>query len=192
MLHGFTTWSLTTILTFSLLTSAIGGILGGAASLFGKVASVSGDEAKSAGPMLTNLASRATSIAPDEVKQQAGDVVTDPRFQAFASDVLRNGQVSPADRNNLVQLVAQKQGISQQQADAEVTDWQQRIEQAKQQATTTATNMADSAASGVSKAALWSFVALLLGAIAATFGWHDGFAQVRSGTSGVLTGCVAT
>jgi len=33
MLHGFTTWSLTTILTLVMLTSAVGGLIGGSASL---------------------------------------------------------------------------------------------------------------------------------------------------------------
>ncbi len=170
MLHGFTAWSLTTILTLTLLSSAIGGIIGGSASLLGKAASFGGQGAKDAAPMLSNLASQVTGVTPDEVKQQAGEIASDPRFQAFASDVLRNGQTSPESRSNLVQLVAQKQHVSPQQADAEITGWQQRLEQAKQQATLTAKNVADKAASGVSKATLWSFFALFLGALAATFG----------------------
>lgn len=174
MLHGFTTWSLTTIITLYLLTSAIGGLIGGSASLLGKAASLSGQGASAAAPVLTNLASQATGVTPDEIKQQAGDIVSDPRFQTFVSDVVRNGQASPRDRQNLIQLVAQKQNISQQQANTEIAGWEQRMGQAKQQAQTTATNVTDKAASGVSKTALWSFVALLLGAIAAIFGGAAG------------------
>lgn len=170
MLHGFTTWSLTTIVTLFLLTSAIGGLIGGSASLLGKAASMGGEGAKAATPMLTNLASQATGVSSNEVKQQAGDIASDTRFQAFASDIVRNGQASPESRSNLAQLVAQKQNISQQQADNEVASWQQRLAQAKDQATTKAKDVADKTASGVSKTALWSFFALLLGAVAATLG----------------------
>lgn len=174
MLHGFTTWSLTTILTLVMLTSAIGGLIGGSASLLGKAASAGGQGAAAAAPVLTNLASQVTGITPEDLKQQAGEIASDPRFQSFAADILRNGQASPESRNNLVQLVAQKQNIPQQQADAEVTGWQQRLEQAKEQAGAKATEVADKAASGVAKTALWSFFALLLGAIAATLGGRLG------------------
>lgn len=182
MLHGFTTWSLTAILTLLLLTSAIGGLIGGSASLLGKAASLSGEGAKTAAPMLTNLASQATGVTPDDIKQQAGDVASDPRFQAFASDIVRNGQPSPEDRNNLVQLLAQKQNISPQQADAEVAGWQQRLTQAKEQASAKAAEIGDKAASGVARTALWSFAALLLGAIAGTLGGRTGARRFRVGS----------
>ncbi len=180
MLHGFTTWSLTTLLTFYLLTTTIGGILGGAASLLHKTASLTGEGTTAAAPMLGKLASQATGVTPDVIKQQAGDVATDPHFQAFATDMIRTGQPSAEDRNNLVQLVAQKQNISQQQADAEVTGWQQKFADAKQQATVKAQEAGDKAASGVTHAALWSFFALLLGALAATFGGRTGAALIQT------------
>lgn len=104
------------------------------------------------------------------MKQQAGDLVSDPRFQTFVSQSVSQGSVTPEARQNLVALVSQKQNVSPEQANQEVSDWQQKSEQAKEQAKTTAANAADSAASGVSRAGLWSFVALLLGAIAASIG----------------------
>ncbi len=42
MLHGFATWSVSSILTVVLLSSAVGGIIGGSASMLGKLASASG------------------------------------------------------------------------------------------------------------------------------------------------------
>lgn len=174
MLHGFATWSLTTILTLYLLGSAIGGILGGAASVLGKAASLGGQGVAAAAPTLGSLASQATGVTPADIKQQAGDVVSDPAFQAFASDMFHNGQPSPQDRANLVQVVAQKQGVSPQQADAEVTGWQQKFADAKQQASAKAAQAGDAAASGVAHTALWSFLALALGAGAATLGGRTG------------------
>lgn len=174
MLHGFTTWALTTILTLYLLGSAIGGIIGGAASLLGKTAALGGQGVAAAAPTLGGLASQATGITPDEIKQQAGDVASDPSFQAFASDMFHNGQPSPQDRSNLVQVLAQKQGISPQQADAEVTGWQQKFVDGKQQASAKAAEAGDKAASGIARTALWSFLAMLLGAVAATLGGRAG------------------
>ena len=170
MLHGFTTWAVTTIATICLLTSAVGGLIGGSASLLGKVGSLSGQGASSVAPGVTDLVSQATGITPADVKQQAGDLVGDPRFQTFVSQSVTQGTVTPEARQNLVALVSQKQGISPDQANQEISGWQQRLEQAKAQAKNAATNAADSAASGASKAGLWSFVALLLGAIAASLG----------------------
>lgn len=170
LLHGFTTWSVTTIATICLLSSAVGGLIGGSASLLGKVGSLSGQGASSIAPGVTDLVSQATGVTPADVKQQAGDLVSDPRFQTFVSQSVSQGDVTPEARQNLITLVSQKQNVSPEQANQEVSGWQQKLGQAKEQAKTTAANAADSAAAGVSRAGLWSFVALLLGAIAASIG----------------------
>lgn len=170
MLHGFTTWSVTTIATICLLSSAVGGLIGGSASLLGKVGSATGQGASSIAPGVTDLVSQATGITPADVKQQAGDLASDPRFQTFISQSVSQGNVTPEAQQALATLVAQKQGVSPEQANQEVSGWEQRLQQAKEQAKTTAANAADGAAAGVSRAGLWSFAALLLGAIAAALG----------------------
>lgn len=170
MLHGFTTWSITSIVTIVLLSSAAGGLIGGSASLLGKTASLTGQGAQSAAPTLTTMVSQATGVTPSDVKQQAGDVTTDPRFHAFATEIMTQGNVTPEARSNLVSLVSDKQGVTPEKANAEVANWEQKIQQAKSMAVTAA----DKTASGVSKTALWSFAALLLGAIAATVGGMAG------------------
>lgn len=185
MLHGFTTWSITAIATIMLLSSAVGGIIGGSASILGKAASLSGQGAQAVAPALTGLVSQATGVTPDDVKQQAGAVVSDPSFQTFASQIITQGNVTPEARAGLTQLVAQKQGISPQQADAEVSSWQTKLEQGKQQAKAASLEAADKAAAGVSKAAIWSFIALLLGAIAATVGGMMGTPRIREATEHV-------
>ncbi len=157
----------------------MGGLIGGSASLLGKVGSLSGRGASSAAPGLTDLVSQATGVTPADVKQQAGDLVSDPRFQTFVSQSVTQGNVTPEAQQALVTLVAQKQGVSPQQANQEVSGWQQRLEQAKQQAKVDAANAADSAAAGVSRAGLWSFAALLLGAIAASIGGAIGAPLLR-------------
>lgn len=71
-------------------------------------------------------------------------------------------------------LVAQKQNISQDQADQEIAGWQTKLQQAKQQTSTSLVNAAGDAASGISRTALWGSLALLLGLIAATLGGYTG------------------
>lgn len=170
LLQGFTTWGLTTIATLMLLTSAVGGLIGGSASLLGKAMDASGQGLSSATPALSALASQATGVTPAQVQQQAGDLVSDPRFQTVVSSIIRTGNVTSQDRSNLVSLVAQKQNISPEQADQEVTGWQQQVVRAKQQASATAIDVASKAAAGVSHIALLAFFALLLGAVAAMAG----------------------
>ena len=61
MLHGLVVWGLSTLLTFYLLTTAVGGIIGGTASIMGKGLSVAGQGAAAAG--------NAASGNPDTVGQ---------------------------------------------------------------------------------------------------------------------------
>lgn len=53
LLHGVVVWSLTTLVTVYLLTTAIGGILGGATGLIGKVVGVAGTGAAAAAPAIS-------------------------------------------------------------------------------------------------------------------------------------------
>ncbi|HKR84884.1 MAG TPA: hypothetical protein VJS37_11955 [Terriglobales bacterium] len=174
MLHGFITWGVTTMILVWALTTAMGGLIGGATSLLGHTASLAGQSARSAAPAVSGLVQQATGITPQEIQRQAGDVASDPSFQSFVSGVLRDGQVNAQDRANLARVISQRRGISQADAEAQITQWQQQLAQTKQQVGQKAVQAEEKAASGVSRAALVSFAALLLGAIAATFGGGSG------------------
>ena len=67
LLHGLLTWGISTLLTFYLLTSAIGGLIGGGASTLGSIASSAGSGIKSA----TQPVAEAAGISPDIIQQQA-------------------------------------------------------------------------------------------------------------------------
>lgn len=170
MLHGFLTWGVTSMVLIWALTSAVGGLIGGATSVLGKTASLTGQGAKSAAPAISGVVQQATGVTPQEVQQQAGDLVSDPSFQAFVSGVMRDGQANPQDRANLAQVISQRRGVSPAEADAQITQWQQQLARTKQQVGQMAAEVGDKAAAGVSRAALVAFAALLLGAIAATVG----------------------
>jgi hypothetical protein len=169
-LHGFITWALATLALFYLLTTAIGAVLGGTASFLNQAAGTITKTASSAAPTMMNAVSDMTGTTPQDLQNQAGALANDPQFKNFVSSVLHNGQVSPADRQNLVSLVAQRQNISQTQADAEVTHWQQELQQTSQEVKAKATSAADTAASGTAKAGIWTFVMLILALIVGCVG----------------------
>ena len=61
VLHGLVTWGIATLLTFWLLTSAIGGIIGGGFSALGSVASAAGSGVSSGG----EANAQAAGVSPD-------------------------------------------------------------------------------------------------------------------------------
>ena len=176
-LHGVVTWAVASLALVYMLSTAVGGLLGGAASALGQTASLAGLGAQSAAPMVTNVIGQATGVTPEQVRADAGDLARDPNFQAFVSGVIRNGQVTPQDRQTLANLLVDRRNMSLEQANATIDRWQPQITQAVQQAKQTTAQAATAAASGVSKGAFGSFCALLLGLVAAVagswFGTHE-------------------
>jgi len=182
-LHGFVTWALASLALFYLLSTAVGGLLGGAASVLGQTASLAARGAQAVTPTATNLLAQASGITPQQVQAEAGDIARDSNFQAFVSGVIRNGQVTPQDRQALANLLVSRRQMSMQDANATIDRWQAQIAQTVEQTKQTATQAEKTAASGVSKGAFGSFFALLLGlgsAIAGSWIGAQEFARSRS------------
>ena len=183
-LHGFVTWALASLVLFYLLSTAVGGLVGGAASVLGQTASLAAHGAKAVTPAATNVIEQATGVTPEQVQSEAGDIARDSNFQAFAAGVIRNGQVTPQDRQALASLLVDRRHMSMQEANATIDRWQSQITQKVQQTKQTAAQAETTAASGVSKGAFGSFFALLLGLASAVTGSWTGtkeeFARSRS------------
>jgi hypothetical protein len=81
--------------------------------------------------------------------------------------------------------------MSRDDAAAIVDRWQAKIAETRQQAEQKAREVGDAAARGLSKAALWSFVAMLLGAVAAALGGLHGTASLTGGPMLPRRGVVA-
>lgn len=173
-LHGFVTWALASLVLFYLLSTAVGGLLGGAASVLGQTASLAARGAQAVTPAATNLISQATGVTPEQVQSEAGDIARDSNFQAFVAGIIKNGRVTPEDRQALASLLVSRRNMSMQEANATIDRWQAQIEQTVQQTKHTAAQAETTAASGVSKGAFGSFFALLLGLAAAVFGSWTG------------------
>lgn len=92
-----------------------------------------------------------------------------------------DGSSLQAGKNEAVDLIASNTGKSRAEAQQIVSRWEstlqqagQKLDQAKQQAGQKARQWGETAAAGMSKASLWTFIALLLGGISAALGGRFG------------------
>lgn len=177
VLHGLVTWCIATLLTFYLLSTAVGGIIGGAYSVVGSTLNAAGSTVKSvAAPV-----AQAAGIGPDAVQQQVQSYLqpTDPdpatmspqdaqkAVTSSLASYVEGGANAPAARERIITIMAAQMHISHDDAAKRFDDLQARATQTKNQAIQTAKNAADSSASAGSTAAYLGFGGLLLGGIVA-------------------------
>jgi hypothetical protein len=176
--HGLTAWAFTTLLVFYLLTSTLGGIIGGAyrtiANAAGTVASTAGSAAqtaamKAADPFASIEQSVRGASGGNDPAALRDTAVTAMRA-AFTGD---QAQAQEA-RERAAQAMAKAQNIPIDQARNQVQQYEQQFRQAVDTAKRQATEAADIAATTVSTGALFGAIALILGAIAAWFAGRMG------------------
>jgi hypothetical protein len=200
--HGFLAWAVASLATAALLTSAIGSILGGGvqagASMVGGVANTAGAvvggaaassrtaQGSEGGPMgyfIDSLFRRDASTAPntgtagsstgmDTIERASGK--DSAEVSRIFMNVSRSEPLPPEDIRYVGQIVAQRTGLSQQDAEKRVTDVYAKAQAKVRDAEVAAREAADKARKGSAYSALWLFVSLLIGAfvasLAATFG----------------------
>jgi hypothetical protein len=202
--HGFLAWAVASLATAALLTSVIGSILGNGvhagASMVGGVASTASSVVGSAaasvrtaqgnegsGPMgyfVDSLFRRdaATSVASAGTTGSAAGVDAPDRASAqdtaevsrIFMNVSRSEALPAEDIRYVGQIVAQRTGLSQPDAQKRVTDVYAKAQAKLRDAEVAARDAADKARKASAYSALWLFVSLLVGAfvasLAATFG----------------------
>ncbi len=223
ILHGILTWSLFTLLSFYLLTTAVGRVISGVGGVVGQTLSLAGRGVAAAAPQAADalqgeLQERGINVEtvkqearqilsqtgkaelqPENLEQQAqnagsgiqgaaGEAAADPQtagstFDEVFDRLYGQGQevASAADREAAVNVVMQRTGKSRAEANEIVNGWVDTYEQAKSQFKETRAEVGQQArqiggdvASAVSKAAIYAFFGLLLGAIAAGVGGKVG------------------
>lgn len=104
---------------------------------------------------------------------------SDEEFDSLLDRLIRQGKnvASEADREAVVNVVVARTGMSREEAMRTVQNWEKTYQQAqakyeevKKQAEQKARKVADQTAQAVSRASLWGFFALVLGAIASAYG----------------------
>ena len=177
--HGLIAWAGTTLVVFYLLSTALGAVVGGAfsavSSAMGGVGQIASTAAQTAAPA---IASNSFADIEQRIRSAAGG--TDPAAARDAAvgavRALVTGDPSQAQaaRERAAAALTQAQNIPIEQAREQVVQYEQQYRQMVEQAKQKATAAADVAAKTASRAALFSVLALALGALAAWFGGRAG------------------
>jgi hypothetical protein len=180
LLHGLLIWAMTTVFTIYLLTSAIGGIIGGGFSALGGVASTAGSGLSSAAKPVAQAAGVTPDAMQDQVQAFLQPANPDPAAmspQDAQKEVAKNlavyargGADAQAARERIIDIMAVQMKISRDDAAKRFDETEAKLQQTKAQAVQEAKNAADESAAAASKTSFAAFVMLLLGAIAAAFG----------------------
>jgi len=170
--HGFLSWCVATLAIFYLLSTAAGGLIGGAANALGGTVGAVGRGAASA------VSGVAASTDGDALKAQVQRLVSPNDAQTAQDNVTSfiratvSGDKAAADaaRDRAVDSLARAANVSPDEAR---TRLQQAETQARQAADTVKQKTqvaAEATRKGVASAGILGFVALALGALAAWFG----------------------
>jgi len=180
IIHGLTIWSVTVILTLYLVTSAVGGIIGGAFRTVGAVASAAGQGVGATAPTLA----KAAGVDSDDLQDQASAYLeaapADPAAmtpQEAQKEIAKQlpalaegGPDGQQAEDRIVTIVAAQQKISRPEAQQKVDAAKARFVAAKNKAILTAKSTANSAAGGAAGTSFLVVLALIIGAAASAFG----------------------
>ncbi|MDQ2804334.1 MAG: hypothetical protein M3Y41_17250 [Pseudomonadota bacterium] len=175
VLHGLVTWSVVTLFTLWLLTTAIGGLLGGAFSGIASVLSSAGAGMKSVAPQVA----QSTGATPD-IQSYLQPAPADPASMSppqaqkeitseLATYAAGGSGAAPA-KDRIIAIMAAQMKVSHDVAAKRFVELQARATQTKDQAVQTAKNAASSGAGAASTGAFGAFGVLLLDALAAAIG----------------------
>lgn len=210
-LHGLVTWGTATLITVYLLSSAVGGLLGGAGKLLSQALPFASEMMSSAfqtqggmGPMNYSMNSGLNSI-----RQEARDIsqknATTPTGRTTEAQPGQNqsstqlvtaldrmfshgGNINQNDREAVVNILTTQDNMSRTEANQTVDRWIQTYQQSKGQLNQNARQAGQAATQGISIAGWGGFIALILGAIAAAWGGSRGaHAFLRSRGDVVVT-----
>jgi hypothetical protein len=149
--HGFLVWAVSLVVTGAFLTSAAASMIGGAERAGASAVAATQGQSRPNGYLVDTLL-RTSPSRPDQDTAVRGEVTL------ILANALREGSIPPADRAYLAQVVAEKTGTSQ-------ADAQRRVDDAYARAVQTA----DTARKAIAHSMYWTFLALLIGAFVATF-----------------------
>ena len=175
-LHGILTWTVLTLLTLFLVSSAVGRLVGGVTSLLGNTLSTATQSAAAAAPDSANALSQLPGVDAlqgqvDQFLEQAGVQNPEQAGQELVGLVTARVQAgesltSPDAREELTTFLTDNSDLTEAEIDQQVQEFGQQVDEAQQQVVETTEEVA-----GISgTAALGAFAALLIGAIIAALG----------------------
>jgi hypothetical protein len=179
--HGLCAWAVSTLLVVGLMAGTASTVIGGALNLVAGAAGGLGRTATTAAQTaIPTIAQTTDPFAGIEQSLRAATGGEDPaalRDAAIAAvrGVVTGDEAQAADaRERAAQALARMQNISIDEARTRVANYEQQYRQAVDRARQRAKEVADAATKIISRAALFGFFALALGAIAGWFGGRAG------------------
>ncbi|MGA0533169.1 PhnA-like protein [Hansschlegelia sp. KR7-227] len=186
VLHGLTSWAATTLIVLYLLTTTIGGLVGGAfsgvTSALGGAGQAAMATAQSAAPALSNVSDPFGSIESNIRSASGGDdpaALRDKAISATRAALSADPAQQEQAKTQAAEALAKAQNIPVDQARSQIDAYQTQYRQTMDQAKQKATDAADAAATAGSAGALIAFFALVLGAAAAAFAGRMGVTALR-------------
>ncbi len=184
-LHGFVSWAVTTLVVLYLLTSAASGIVGGTLSTVSGALGGAGNliggtvqtAAQAAAPSLSKISNPLDGIEQKVREQSAGQDPQAAKDAAVAAvRAVLTGDPAQKDqaKSRAADALAKAQGITPDQAKAQIDDYQKQYEQTVATAKQKAEAAAVTAKSAATQGAFYAALALILGALAAFFGGRLG------------------
>ncbi|RZL90188.1 MAG: hypothetical protein EOP82_16415 [Variovorax sp.] len=179
-----------TLITSALLASVVGSTLSaGARAGMGMASSVASGvatgavgaaaasrpgEETSSGPMsywVDSLLRKDPNAQPASTSTDAGasTAPSTAELSRILANALRTGTLPPEDSRYAAQVVAQRTGLSQQDAEKRVNDTYGRAKAALDETRNKAKAAADAARKATSYGSLWIFISLVIGALVAAY-----------------------
>ncbi|MEE7438425.1 PhnA-like protein [Methylobacterium oryzae] len=184
-LHGLVSWAVTTLVVLYMLTSAasglVGGTLGTVSSALGGAGNLVGGTvqtaAQAAAPSLSKISNPLDGIE-DKVRQQAAgqdpQAAKDAAVAAVKAVLTGDPAQKEQAKTRAADALAKAQGVTPDQAKAQIDDYQKQYEQAVASAKQKAEAAAVTAKSAATQGAFYAALALILGALAAYVGGRMG------------------
>lgn len=193
-LHGLLAWGVSSLVVAFMVSSAITTVVGGTAAMVGQGAQALGRGVANAGSTVAGLVESQlgqAGINISSIRTEVSDMLARNGGQAMQSElfaVLDNAfmddtpmMLEPEDKQAISSFMMTRMNMSEGEVTVMINRWEQNVETAQAKFADAqvaverqAREAADAVAAGVSRAALWSFVAMLLGGIAAAFGGMNG------------------
>jgi hypothetical protein len=176
--HGFLAWAAATLFTAWLVSSTASSLIGGgvkagaqvaggaaSAAAAGSAASASEASGGDGGPMGYLVDSLFRSPKSSKGGAAASQEQASAEVGRIFANASASGKLPPEDARYAGQLVSQRTGVSQQEAEKRVNDTFSQLQAKKQEAK----EAADTARKASAAAALWLFISLLVGAFVASY-----------------------
>jgi hypothetical protein len=189
--HGFLAWAVSALMTAALLSSMIGSIVGVGMKTAGTAAAVTAGGVAAAGAEVAKYGNNEptkyyidslfrrdvnapVAMTPDEsgVMAPAGRATPadpDAEVSRIFMNSLRAGPLPPEDVRYAGQIVSQRTGLPQPEAEKRVVDTYSQMQAKLHDAEVAAKDAADKARKASIYASLWFFISLLIGAFCASF-----------------------